>query len=507
MATSPQSVAPAPAGGIESRSIDYVPTHERHGKVSQQGPFWFLGNFQFFTIAIGFIGPGMGLSMGYTVLSGALGILFGTLFMAFHAAQGAQLGLPQMIQSRAQFGYRGVVLALIGSLFTFVGFNVVDTVLVAGGLHGIFGWSETTVGVVITIIGTLLAIYGHDWLHRIFKLCFIVSLPLFTILSLAVLLGHAGGSVPVAAPAGAATAGAVSGFTWVAFIAQFAASAAYNITYAPYVSDYSRYLPRNTPPSSIVKAVFIGASASAIWLIALGAWLATRLGAADGLVALNASGNAVYPGFGTAVSLAAVAALVATMGMNAYSGMLTVITALDSLRKVTPGKGLRVITILLLAAIWLAISLSINGDAIGTLFAVLTVMLYLLSPWTAINLVDYFFVRKGQYAITHLFTPNGIYGAWGSRGITAYLVGFVVTIPFFVLPGIYTGPIAETIGGIDVGWLVGLVVSAVAYFGLSRSLNIAAEVPAIAQSERILPTLSGTDHTPEDVALPFGHPV
>ena len=503
MASAPSPASKPPGNGIESRSIDYVPEHERHGKVGQQGPFWFLGNFQFFTIAIGFIGPGMGLSLGNTVLSGALGILFGTLFMAFHAAQGAQLGLPQMIQSRAQFGYRGVVLALIGSLFTFVGFNVVDTVLVSGGLQGIFGWSERGVAVTITVVGTLLAIYGHDWLHRIFKLCFVVSLPLFTILSAAILLGHAGGTVPVVAPG----ADPNTGFNWVAFVAQFAASAAYNITYAPYVSDYSRYLPRNTKPSAIVKAVFIGASASAIWLIALGAWLATHLGAADGLVALHAAGNAVYPGFGTAVSLAAVAALVATMGMNAYSGMLTVITAVDSLRKVNPGRGLRIATILLLAVIWLAISLAINGDAIGTLFAVLTVMLYLLSPWTAINLVDYFFVRRGRYAITHLFTPNGIYGAWGMRGITAYLLGFVITIPFFVLPGIYTGPLADALGGVDVGWLVGLVVSAVLYFALSRSLNVVAEAPAIAQSERALPTLAGTDHTPEAQAVPFGHPI
>jgi NCS1 family nucleobase:cation symporter-1 len=70
---------------IERRSIDYVPEDERHGKVWHQGPFWFLGNFQFFTITIGFIGPGLGLSLGWTILAGTLGILFGTLFMAFHA--------------------------------------------------------------------------------------------------------------------------------------------------------------------------------------------------------------------------------------------------------------------------------------------------------------------------------------------------------------------------------------------------------------------------------------
>ena len=39
----------------------------------------------------------------------ALGIAVGTVFMAFHASQGPWLGLPQMVQSRAQFGYRGVI--------------------------------------------------------------------------------------------------------------------------------------------------------------------------------------------------------------------------------------------------------------------------------------------------------------------------------------------------------------------------------------------------------------
>ena len=84
-------------------------------------------------------------------MAGALGILFGTIFMALHATQGPRLGLPQMIQSRAQFGYRGVIVVLFGSLFTFMAFNVVDQLLIAAGVEGIFGWNATVV-----------AIGGHD---------------------------------------------------------------------------------------------------------------------------------------------------------------------------------------------------------------------------------------------------------------------------------------------------------------------------------------------------------
>jgi nucleobase:cation symporter-1, NCS1 family len=40
-----------------------------------------------------------------------------------------------MIQSRAQFGYRGVLVPLFATLFTYVAFNVADQVLMSEGLN------------------------------------------------------------------------------------------------------------------------------------------------------------------------------------------------------------------------------------------------------------------------------------------------------------------------------------------------------------------------------------
>src|SRR6516165_10646002 len=146
MATDQRTEAAASAAGglvgqIEVHSIDWIPEGERHGKPWLQSMLWFLGNFQYFTIPIGFVGPAMGLSLGWSILAGALGIGFGTLFMAFHATQGPVFGLPQMIQTRAQLGYRGVVVALIAVLFTYMAFNVADQILMSSGLHDAFGWS------------------------------------------------------------------------------------------------------------------------------------------------------------------------------------------------------------------------------------------------------------------------------------------------------------------------------------------------------------------------------
>src|SRR5215471_8317312 len=309
-------------GQIEVHSIDWIPESERHGRPWLQSMLWFLGNFQYFTIPIGFVGP---------ILAGVLGIGVGTLFMAFHATQGPVFGLPQMIQSRAQLGYRGVVVALIATLFTYMAFNVADQVLMASGLHDAFGWSAGAVAIITAILAAGLAIFGYDWVHRVFRFLLVISFPCYAIISVAILIGHAGGHAPQHP----------GGFVFAAFMTQFSVAAAYNTTYALYVSDYSRYMPRNTRPRSIIAAVFFGASGSAIWLIALGAWLATRLNISDGLVGLQVAGNNVAAPLGSITAFLSATALLATMGMNAYGGMLTVLTGIDSFKTIRTSRAWR----------------------------------------------------------------------------------------------------------------------------------------------------------------------
>ena len=107
--------------------------------------------------------------------------------------------------------------------------------------------------------------------------------------------------------------------------------------------------------------------------------------------------------------------------MNAYGGMLTVLTGVDSVKSIRPSRRARVVTIVGLTVVWYAIGKSISTSAVSTVFTSLTLMLYLLVPWTATNLMDFFFVRRGHYKIRDLFRPDGIYGAWAWRGLTAYV--------------------------------------------------------------------------------------
>jgi purine-cytosine permease-like protein len=377
------------------------------------------------------------------------------------------------------------VVALFAVLFTYMAFNVADQILMSSGLHGAFGWNASLVAVVTAVLAALLAIFGYDWVHRVFRLLLVISLPFYAIISVAILVGHAGGTAPHHPGT----------FLFTAFMAQFSVAAAYNITYAPYVSDYSRYMPRDTSTRGIITAVFFGASGSAIWLIALGAWLATRLNISDGLVGLQKSGDNVAAPLGSVTAFLSATALLATMGMNAYGGMLTVLTGIDSFKTIRTSRVWRAVTVIALAAIWYAIGQSIStsgsNTAVSAVLNSLTLMLYLLVPWTALNLVDFFFVRRGHYAITDIFRQDGVYGIWGWRGLTAYFAGFAAEIPFMVLPPIaglsYTGWIpGHVTNGVDYSWLAGLLVSAVVYLVLSRSLDRTAEQAAITASDQEL---------------------
>ena len=94
---------------IEQHSIDYVPIAERHGKVWHLWPVWFSGDAHLATVATGVVGVALGGNFAWMAIAVVLGCAFGTFFMAFHSTQGPQLGLPQMIQSRPQFGYVGAL--------------------------------------------------------------------------------------------------------------------------------------------------------------------------------------------------------------------------------------------------------------------------------------------------------------------------------------------------------------------------------------------------------------
>src|SRR6476620_1165451 len=162
-------ISPATPGriaGVEVRSIDYVPLNERHGKVWSQGPLWFMSNAQIATLAVGTFSVTGGGNLIWSILAIISGVLFGTFFMAFHSAQGPQLGLPQMIQSRPQFGYVGALLVWFFAYLQYAGFNVFNTILAGQAMNvTAHGAVKLWVGIV-TIVAFVIALVGYDLIHK-----------------------------------------------------------------------------------------------------------------------------------------------------------------------------------------------------------------------------------------------------------------------------------------------------------------------------------------------------
>jgi purine-cytosine permease-like protein len=107
-------------------------------------------------------------------------------------------------------------------------------------------------------------------------------------------------------------------------------------------------------------------------------------------------------------------------------------------------------------------------------------LLVVLVPWTAINLIDFYLIHRGNYDLDSIFAADGgIYGRFNGQAILAYVIGILVQIPFMATP-LYTGPVADKLGGADLSWIIGLVATAPIYYLLARGRKLAPSEMALA---------------------------
>ena len=450
----------APVSFIEQHSIDYVPLAERHGKVWHLWPVWFSGDAHLATVATGVVGIALGGSFAWMAIAVIAGSAFGTFFMAFHSTQGPQLGLPQMIQSRPQFGYIGALLVWGVALIAYIGFNAFNQVLAAQTMHAIYDVPPGPTLIGFTLLSLVLAVAGYDLIHLAQRYLAYLLIGALLIFSAAVIAKAPLTLVPAPAE-----------FRAVPFLAQFFAAAAYQISWSIYVSDYSRYLPRDVRVSASFWWTYFGAFVGGSWTMLVGTVAAALFPKLEVAAAMRDATDSFLPGFGTPLLLCSLLGLVTITSVNFYGASLTLLSVLDSLRPSRPTLAKRLIALVVAAVAASVLAAASTENFVAKFGAFLSVLLYLFTPWTAINLVDFYWVRKGHYSVREIFNPHGMYGRWNWRGLLAYGVGFVAMIPFFSTD-IYVGPIARRLGGADLAMLVGLPVAALVYVAACRSLDL-----------------------------------
>jgi NCS1 family nucleobase:cation symporter-1 len=443
---------------IERRSIDFIPEEERHGKLYSQFTLWMGANLQITAIITGALAVVLGGDVFWSLIGLLVGQLFGGAVMALHAAQGPKLGLPQMISSRVQFGVYGAAIPIALVCLMYLGFTATGTVLSGQALGQLFGVSDTAGILIFAAVIVAATLFGYRMIHIIGRIATVLGIiAFFYLFSRVITVGDVGKLLQI------------RHFTWSSFLLAVSLSASWQIAYGPYVADYSRYLPSRTSSLKTFLAVGLGS--------VLGAQIAMVLGV---LAAAMAAGQfagrevAYIVGLGGTGTMAALLYFIIAFGkvtistLNSYGSFMCIATIASGFRgHVEISRRQRALLVLVIVAAATCVALIGQHSFLNAFKSFILFLLAFFVPWSAVNLVDYYFVSREQYDVQALSDPNGRYGRWNWPGILIYLVGVLVQMPF-ISTKLYTGPMVERLGGVDISWIIGLVVPSILYYLFAR---------------------------------------
>lgn len=443
----------------ETHTVDFVPLDERYGKPSSQFPLWFSVNMMVLTTITGSLGIAVGLDLAWSIVAIVCGNFIGALFVAGHAIQGPHLGIPQMIQSRAQFGYFGAAFPLVAVFLMYIGYFASNQVIAGDAIEAGSPIGREAGIIVSGLIILAITFYGFEVIRKaekIFAVLLGIGFLIVTVLAIGAI-----GSTGVDLSSGE--------FSWQAFLTLVAATAAWQLTFAPYVADYTRYLPPGTSGKALTFFTYSGLVISTTWLMSLGALLAVVFeGYGDNPSEVIAG---LFPdSFATTIYGFVVLGVMATNVFNLYGAFMSLTTIVDTATRLKQSVWVRfaLVGIVFVVGTWVAVGAS--SDFMVFFSNLLIVLGYLLFPWTSINLVDYFLVKKGQYSIPDIFKTDGIYGRLNSSAMIAYFATIILEIPF-MSTGFFTGFLFDRVNGVDYAWIIALVLPGILYYGLTALRN------------------------------------
>ncbi len=449
----PSSEKPGRTLALERHGIAHVPTSRRYGNPRNQFTVRFAPVIYLAGIFLGASGGPLGLGFTGSVTAIVLANILGSIITGLCAVMGPRLGMPQLPMGRAPFGYYGNFLPAILSLLIFIGYYSVGTVLGAKSLADLFHTPYVPTVVVVAVLSILIGIFGYRILHAMGKIITNLSIVVLTVVSI-VLIFHGGG------PGTEATASGSD--YWLAWFVLFTAVFGYTASWAPYASDYSRYLPEDTKPSSIFNAATLGLFTSTTWMMCLGAGLITL--APDGDV-LDTFSMAMPDWLRYVVLLTLGLSAIPHNSVNLYSGAMATLTCDVKLPQW--------VTVSIAGVIGLVIAVVFGGDQFQTNFLLfLHVVSYYITPWVGVLLVDYFVVqRAGRNSLPfeNFYTPTGAFGRLNIAGVGAMIVGVLISMPFMA-NDFYTGPIGSALDGADLSYFVSGIVAALLYLATRRRL-------------------------------------
>ncbi|BBK15406.1 TPA: cytosine permease [Klebsiella pneumoniae] len=109
------------------------------------------------------------------------------------------------------------------------------------------------------------------------------------------------------------------------------------------------------------------------------------------------------------------------------------------------------------------IALAASQNFVAFFINLILALIAVLIPWTVINLLDFYYVSKQHYDVEAIFRADGgRYGLLNTQALLVYLAGIVVQVPF-VENAFFAGPYARLIPGVDISWIISLIVTSILY--------------------------------------------
>lgn len=440
---------------VEPGGIELIPEAERHGRPLDLLWTWTSPNLEFATVFVGVI-PVAFFGGGFwtTAVALVLGTALGSLTHAVLSSWGPRFGVPQLVQARGAFGFRGNALPAALNTFTAgVGWFIVNSVSGAFALQALIGWQFWIGYVIVVVAQVAVAFLGHNLVHA-FERAVLPYLAVVFALATGVVLAktHYGAGFD---PRYASGGGASAAFVLALFI-----SYGYAAGWNPYASDYTRYLPASVDRRRVGLWAGLGVFLSCSVLEIVGAGVGTLHGSSA-----NPTTNFTAPlghALGDAVLIGIAIGAVAANVLNIYSGAMSFLTLGVEL----PLRLRRALVASASGALGLAIGLAFKAQVgPGSHYEnFLLAIAYWITPFLAVVLLDYW-LRRGAYEEREFF--DRAHSSW--KAPLAMLAGIGASVPFWdqghPIPLGYVPAHYPQVG--DLSFFVGFAVSALVYLALN----------------------------------------
>ena len=446
-------------------SIEPIPEADKDSTGPQQMWIWAGANIAPINWALGALGIVLKLGLWETIAVIVLGNIVGCAIFAAFTIMGHKTGVNQMVLQRSAFGRRGAYLPsalMFVMTLGWIGVNTYFPVKIAVAILGQFGIGDTwltnfVVVTVVMVIQVLIGIYGFYAIRTFEKYTVPVTAAIMVLMSFlawtrpGVVNWHLTSSLPPAEHLAMIT------------LLTTAIGVGWGISWVTWASDYSRFVPRSVPSSTVFWYSYVGMFVPTVWLAILGATVASVTKDTDPAKMVSA----VFGGLmSILVFLMVLHGPIATNILNVYSAALAALSM---------GLRLSRTAMALIAGVvgYLVTIYFVSQPSFAKAFDNWMISLLLwMSPWAGVVLTDFFIVRRGRIDVDQLYRDpeHSTYGDINWGGIVAFVVGLLAgwSVEDGLVPALQ-GPIStRLLGGADLSWLVGIVVAGGVYLVLSQ---------------------------------------